>query len=181
MTVQQLSDRSVKVYISAEELRTVLSEGRAADKKRMLRLALFLMSQAEAVSRIPFSASSVAVELLTDTTGGLTAYFSAIQQKAPSEQVLHLSAVFPDIGTARECCRRLSEHPEQIGQSRAYLYRGQWILVLKLHRSTAAQPYHLLLEYGRPCAMTLLNRARLSEYGRCVCRRHAVETLASTG
>ena len=181
MTIQQLSARSVKVHIHAEELRTLMISGSDPESMQILDLIGLMLTQAEAFSRIPFSVSTVSVEILTDSAGGLTAYFSLERQAetVPRTSTLHLSAAFPDKQTIRACCRRFSGDKHPILGSTAYQYKDCWILILKLMRSDAAQPYHLLLEYGRPFRLTPLNRARLSEYGKCLFRRNAVEHFAS--
>ena len=184
MTIQQLSDRSVKVQLPAEEAYRLLHNG--ADAKgsgQLYWLMICLMIQAEKVCGIPFSSSKVAAELMQDSKGGLTAYFSAESLRIQNREsrAVRLAAVFPDRDTLRICCRQLFSEKAVILRSALYKYRGCWILTLRLIRTGAVQPYHLLLEYGTLFRMTPVNRARLTEFGRCLLRSKAVEQFALIG
>ncbi len=181
MTVQQLSAQSVKVQLTADELTVFLYDPDAPpDSPQVLRLISFMLSKAELATGIPFTAHPVTVELLTARDGSLSAYFTV--QSAPAEKpkqakTVRLAARFPDRSTLKSCCRLLREKQDAIISSRLYEYRCQFILTLKLRRAGAATVQHLLSEYGRPFRLSPLNRARLSEYGSCLCEQDAVRVF----
>ena len=182
MTVQRLSACSVKVQLSQEELRVFLPEApQAPDSPQMLRMLSFLLSRAEAVSGIAFSALPVTVELITAEDGSLAAYFT-VQQKQKSRKngksrEIRLAAQFPDSALLIACCNQLQHEQESIKSSLLYRCCAQWILTLRLRHARAAAIRHILLEYGRPYRLSSLNRARLTEYGECIYRQNAVAQI----
>ena len=179
MTVQRLSAYSVKVQLSAEELRVFMpDEPRTADSPQMLRMLSFMLAKAEAVSGIAFSVLPVTVELISAQDGSLAAYFS-VSDAADSppdnpQRIIRLAARFSDPDLLRQCCVLLEHERNQIRSSVLYRYQSHWILTLKLRKIKAAHIRHILLEYGKPFRMSAMNRARLSEYGDCVFCQDAV-------
>ena len=181
MTVQRLSAQSVKVQLTADELTVFLYDPDAPpDSPQVLRLISFMLSKAELATGIPFSALPVTVELLTAGDGSLSAYFTAQSTPAPQQRppkTVRLAARFSDRSTLKHCCCLLREKQDAILSSRLYEYRRQFILTLKLKRTGAMPVQHLLSEYGRPFRLSPLNRARLSEYGSCLCEQDAVQVF----
>lgn len=179
MTVQQLSAQSVKVQLTADELTVFLYDPDAPpDSPQVLRLISFMLSKAELATGIPFTEHPVTVELLTARDGSLSAYFTL--QSAPAKKqpkTVRLAARFTDRSTLKSCCRLLREKQDAILSSRLYEYRCQFILTLNLRRAGAVPVQHLLSEYGRPFRLSPLNRARLSEYGSCLCEQDAVRVF----
>lgn len=187
MTIQQLSAQAVRVQLTAQELhRYVSKKPPAADAPGWLPLIAWLLRQAEAASGIPFSGNAVAVELIPDAHGGITVYFSlhrsTRQMPGSPGRSVRLAARFPDLRTLSACCRRLAEESAVIAGSRLYRCQGEYILMLRMLRTGAAMPHHLLLEYGAPFRLSAMNRARLSEHGECIYDRDAVQSvLAAEG
>ena len=184
MTVERLSAYSVKVQLSADEMRVFLpDEPPVPDSPQMMRMLSFMLAKAEAVSGIAFSSLPVTVELLTAQDGSLSAYFSVQEQKTERKnakpRIIRLAAQFSDRELLRACCTLLQK--EQYGIRSSMLYRLQtaYILTLKLRRSRASAVHHMLLEYGRPFRLSAMNRARLSEYGICIFQQDAVSHAAS--
>ncbi len=185
MTVTQLSARSVKVQLTADELQFFLhGETPPADSPQMLRLLAYMLMHAEAASGIRFSELPVTVELIAVSDGGLIAYFTAQisgqtkQHKHPSKTV-RLAARFSDYKVLSACCRQLMQEQSHIISSSLHQFDAQWILSLKLNRNGASRAHHLLLEYGKPYRSSALNKARLSEYGKCVYETDAVSAVAN--
>ena len=178
MTVQQLSAQSVKVQLTADELTVFLYDPDAPpDSPQVLRLVSFMLSKAELATGIPFTALPVTVELLTARDGSLSAYFTVQSEPAPKSKpakTICAAARFPDRSTLKRCCGLLREQQDAIISSRLYEYRRQYVLSLKLKRTGAMPVQHLLSEYGRPFRLSPLNRARLSEYGSCICEQNAL-------
>lgn len=180
MTVHRLSAQSVKVQLTADELNVFLTDAaQSPDSPQMLRLLSFMLAKAESASGIPFSDLPVTVELLSTQDGGLAAYFTA--QALPDTasgkghaKTVRLAARFPEQDTLKACCRQLRMEQPMILTSMLSRYRSQWILSLKLRRDQANAVHHLLLEYGSPFRLSALNRARLSEYGECICEKDAI-------
>lgn len=181
MTVQQLSAQSVKVQLTADELTVFLYNPDAPpDSPQVLRLISFMLAKAELATGIPFTAVPVTVELLTARDGSLSAYFTVQDHAAPEQKqakAVRIAARFPDRGTLKRCCCLLRAQQDAILSSRLYEYRRQFILTLKLKRTGAMPVQHLLSEYGRPFRLSPLNRARLSEYGSCLCEQDAVRLI----
>lgn len=185
MTVHRLSPRSVKVLISAEELHTFFSEPvTAPDSPQMMRLLALMLAHAEHTSGIPFSALPVTVELLSAQDGSLAAYFTAqspqpeTKHRSRRSGSLRLAAKFHEHTVLAQCCSQLRQHPESIRQSELYQYAGEYVLTLRLDRKNAKSVHHILLEYGTPFRLSAMNRARLSEYGICLCAENAVAETA---
>jgi negative regulator of genetic competence, sporulation and motility len=180
MTIQQLSAQAVKIQLTAEELHHLLRQnGLNGNSPHLPDLIAFLLVQAESASQIPFSQSAVQVELMQDSTGGLTVYFSAEPNALHRSggKTVRLGARFPDYDALRACCRKLLDEQSVILSSSLYRYRGEHVLVLRLVRTGAALPHHLLLEYGHPFRLSQMNRARLNENGICICPGDAVQTV----
>ena len=183
MTVTQLSARSVKVQLTAEELQFFLTEeSPPADSPQMLHLLSYMLMHAEAGSGIPFSALPVTVELLTVSDGGLIAYFTAqtaqeTQHRRHLSKTVRLAACFQDYSALCACCCQLRQERKPILNSSLYRYGSQWILSLKLQRGSAAKAHHLLLEYGRPFRSSALNKAKLAEFGECICEQDAIDAV----
>lgn len=185
MTVQRLSERSVKVQISADELRIFLpDEPQTPDSPQMLRMLSFMLAKAEAVSGIAFSALPVTVELLKNQDGGLAVYFSI--QTNPQERhsakphTIRLAAQFAEPDMVRQCCLLLKKEQENIRSSVLYKYHANWVLTMKLKQIRASAIHHILLEYGKPFRLSALNRARLAEYGTCIFGQDAVLQAAAS-
>ena len=185
MTVTQLSASSVKVQLTADELRVFLpEEAPPTDSPQMMRLLAFMLMHAEAGSGIRFSALPVTVELLPSSDGGLIAYFTAQLpqhrgQSRPPAKTVRLAAGFADRNELRLCCRHLRDGGTELLESTLHQYRKQWVLSVRLHRKDAARVHHLLLEYGRPIRSSALNKARLSEHGTAVYTENAVNAILS--
>ena len=183
MTIHRLSGSSVKVQLSAEELRVFLPENPvSADSPQMLRMLSFLLAKAESVSGIAFSALPVTVELMTAQDGSLAAYFT-VQEHAPAshanrQRIIRLAARFTDAKLLQECCGLLQSEQAHIRNSVLYQENRSWILTLKLRHARAAAIRHILLEYGSPYRLTAINRARLSEYCDCILQQDAVRQIA---
>lgn len=180
MTVERLSAYSVKVQLSADELRVFLpDEPPAPDSPQMMRMLSFMLAKAEAVSGIAFSSLPVTVELLTAQDGSLSAYFSVQdqkpEQKAAKQRIIRLAAQFTDPDLLRECCTLLQREQNGIRSSMLYRLQSAYILTLKLRRNRVSAMHHILLEYGKPFRLSALNRARLSEYGICIFQQDAVK------
>ncbi|MBR4200951.1 MAG: adaptor protein MecA [Oscillospiraceae bacterium] len=185
MTVNRLSAQSVKVQLSADELKHFLAESAsAADAPQMMRLISMMLSHAESVSGIPFSEYPVTVELFAAPQGGLTAYFT-VQMPASRNDTpvqtknVSTAAGFPDQKSLLSCCMQLSRHSSRILSSTLYRCRSRYILTLKLCRTGSGTVQHILLEYGLPFRLSPLNRARLSEFGTCLCEQDAVRAVCS--
>ena len=184
MTVERLSAYSVKVQLSADELRVFLSdEPPVPGSPQMMRMLSFMMAKAEAVSGIAFSTLPVTVELLNAQDGSLSAYFSVQESKqnrrSGKPRMLRLAARFSEPELLRQCCALLQKHSEGIRSSVLYSFRSGYVLTLKLRRSNASAVHHILLEYGKPFRMSAINRARLAEYGICIFSQDAVMRTAS--
>lgn len=185
MTVQRLSAGSVKVQLSAEELNVFLpASARTPDSPQMLRLISFMLAKAEAASGIPFSALPVTVELLSAEDGSLAAYFTAQREQPPHPQtdarqpkIIRLAARFTEETPLRQCCALLYDQAASIRNSMLYQYRQQWVLFLKLKRENASVIHHILAEHGSPYRLSVLGRARLSEYGTCMIEKDAIQKL----
>ncbi|MBQ8920862.1 MAG: adaptor protein MecA [Oscillospiraceae bacterium] len=184
MTVHRLSAQSVKVQLSADELKLFLTEpvltGTASP--RMMRLIALLLAKAEASTGIPFSALPVTVELLALPQGGLAVYFTAQRTPVPARgsakaKTTRIAAQFGDRSALRSCCMQLHRRKKAILNSSLYRFDAAWILTLKLPRGTSAGLHRLLLEYGAPFRLSAINRARLSEYGTCVYEKDAVSAV----
>ena len=183
MTVHRLSAQSVKVQLSADELKLFLPDSTPnPDSPQMLRLISFMLTRAEASSGIPFSSLPVTVEMLAAPEGGLTVYFTA--QTLPDtasgnghSKTTRLAARFPDESALHTCCTQLHRQQSEILNSALYRYRTSWILTLKAKRRSASRLHHLLLEYGTPFRLSSINRARLSEYGECLYEKDAVTCM----
>ena len=110
MTVQRLSAYSVKVQLSAEELRVFMpDEPRTPDSPQMLRMLSFMLAKAESVSGIAFSALPVTVEVISAQDGSLAVYFSVAEEsKLPApeqhQRVIRIAARFTDSALLRQCC-----------------------------------------------------------------------------
>lgn len=183
MTIQQLSAQAVKIQLTAEELHHLLRQNELnGDSPRLPDLIAFLLVQAEFASQIPFSQSAVQVELMQDSTGGLTVYFSAEPRSAHKSggRTVRLGARFPDYAALRACCQKLRDEESVILSSSLYRYRGEHVLLLRLVRTGAALPHHLLLEYGHPFRLSPMNRARLTENGSLIYPNDAVQTVCGT-
>lgn len=184
MTVTQLSARSVKVQLTAEELRRLLPEqAPPAESPQLLRLLGMMLVHAEAHSGIPFSDLPVTVELLAAPDGGLAVYFTVRQEQerhTVPPKTVRLAAEFTEYSTLAECCRHLMREQDSILSSTLHQYRETWVLSLKMPRTQAAHTHHLLLEYGRPFRSSALNKARLAEYGICVYKDDAVRSVAQS-
>ena len=185
MTVTQLSARSVKVQLTADELRFFLpDEAPPAESPQMLRLLAYMLMHAETGSSIPFSELPVTVELLTVADGGLIAYFTAqLPEHAPrskASKTVRLAASFADYSALSACCRQLIQENNAILVSTLYQYGTHWILSLKLHRNTASHAHHILLEYGKPFRSSALNKAKLTEYGTCIYEKDAVSAVLNS-
>lgn len=183
MTIHRLSASSVKVQLSAEEMRVFLpEEQRTPDSPQVLRMLSFLMAKAEAVSGIAFSAKPVTVELMTAQDGSLAAYFTVQEQppetKAGKQRTIRLAARFAGCEQLLACCKLLKSEQNAIRSSVLYKVKAQWILTVKLRHTRAAAIRHILLEYGSPYRLTAINRARLSEYAVCICDQDAVQQIA---
>ncbi len=180
MTIQQLSAQTVKVQISQDELHQMLgADAPQQDSGRFLSMIAVMLTQAELVSRIPFSAHPVTAEMLKGPEGGLTVYFSLTPQKQHAgKKTASFAALFPDEQAAAKCCKRLMSEQSVIIQSSCHLLDHAWILSVKAVRTGASCLRHILLEYGQPFRMSRMNRARLSEYGTPVCINQAVQQLA---
>jgi hypothetical protein len=170
MTVHQLSAACVKVQVTAEEYQVY-----AAREEGMLRLIAQMLSQAERISRIPFSRMPVTAELRSMPDGGLSAYFSV--QTVRPQRTHWLAARFPAVCDAAQCCRQLLPLNGEIMQSMLYQDTAGCVLTLKAPRTGSAAVRHILLEYGRPFRLTQIARARLNEYGTVLHAEHAVERL----
>lgn len=183
MTVQRLSASSVKVQLSAEELNVFLpAPARTPDSPQMLRLISFMLAKAEAASGIPFSALPVTVELLSAEDGSLAAYFTAQREQTPAvksrqPKIVRLAARFTEAEALRQCCTLLRDQAAFIQNSILYQYRQQWVLFLKVKREKSSAMHHILAEHGSPYRLSVLGRARLSEYGTCVIEKDAVQRL----
>ena len=183
MTIHRLSACSVKVQLSAEELRVFLPEDpKSPDSPQMLRMLSFLLAKAEAVSGIAFSQMPVTVELLTAQDGSLAAYFT-IQEKTPQAQnnrqrTIRIAARFTEPELLYGCCELLQTERNSIRSSVLYRHKNQWILTVRLRHARAAAIRHILLEYGTPYRLSAINRARLSEYGECVAYQDAISQIA---
>lgn len=184
MTINQLSAQSVKVQLTADELRMFLPEKEQdTDSPQMLRLISMLLMKAEHYSAIPFSELPVTVELLGAPDGGLVAYFTAqlpqdTAKRGRAKNARKLAAEFSDTGDLRACCVRLCMYNEALSASVLYRYHGCYILILRLKHGKSELPRHLMLEYGRPYRLTGITSARLEEYGRLICGEDAVEAVA---
>ncbi len=180
MTVERLSESSVKVQISADELRIFLpDEPRTPDSPQMLRMLSFMLEKAEAVSGIAFSALPVTVELLKNQDGGLAVYFSIRENQQQSQRtakphIIRLAAQFDEPDMLRQCCILLKQELEHIRSSVLYQYQANWVLTMKLKQARASAIHHILLEYGKPFRLSALNRARLAEYGTLIFEQNAV-------
>ncbi|MBR4199740.1 MAG: adaptor protein MecA [Oscillospiraceae bacterium] len=182
MTVQRLSAGSVKVQLSADELNVLLPESaRTPESPQMLRLISFMLEKAEAASGIPFSSLPVTVELLTAADGSLAAYFTAqmpaVPQKKHEPKIVRLAARFSADEPLRQCCILLYDEADALRNSMLYRYQQQFVLYLKVKREKSACIRHILAEHGSAYRMSVLNRARLSEYGRCLIEKDAVQKL----
>lgn len=181
MTVNRLSAQSAKVQLTSEELRIFLT-GPDDDpgSPQMLRLISFLILKAESVTGIPFSALPVTVELLRAQDGGLAAYFTAEKPADPAAdtpKTMRFAARFPDRKTLIRCCRILQKKQDALLTSRLYRYQAFLILELKSRHLHAGTLRHLLLEFGAPFRLSVMNRAVLSEYGECIYERDAVARI----
>ncbi len=184
MTVHRLSAQSVKVQLSADELKLFLSEPvfSGAASPRLMRLIALLLAKAEASTGIPFSALPVTVELLALPQGGMAVYFTVQRnpmQKGGSarKKATRIAAQFAEYSALRTCCMQLSHRADAILNSSLYRCNTAWILTLKLRRGSSAGLHRLLLEYGAPYRLTAVNRAKLSEYGTCLYERDAVSAV----
>lgn len=183
MTVQRLSAGTVKVQLSAEELDVFLpASARNPDSPQMLRLISFMLAKAEAASGIPFSSLPVTVELLGAEDGSLAAYFTAQREQSPpadthQPRIIRLAARFAEEQPLRQCCALLYDQATSIRNSMLYRYRQQWVLFLKLKRENASVIHHILAEHGSPYRLSVLGRARLSEYGTCMIEKDAIQKL----
>ncbi|MBR6107789.1 MAG: adaptor protein MecA [Oscillospiraceae bacterium] len=186
MTVQRLSAQSVKVQLSADELRLFLPETDAGNESpQMLRLISFMLAKAEAASGIAFSELPVTVELLTAPQGGLAAYFTV--QVPPGAvpgggqlRAVRIAARFSGDDALYRCCRQLAQHSSELQASALYRFREGYVLVLKLKHSHTGSLHHILMEFGRPFRLSLLNRARLAEYGTCLSEQDAVAAVCKS-
>ena len=182
MTVNRLSAQSAKVQLSPEELRIFLTApDDHPESPQMLRLISFLLLKAESVTGIPFSALPVTVELLRTQDGGLAAYFTAqthAAEKSASGSV-RIAARFSDRKTLVQCCKLLRKEQDAVLKSRLHRYRTFLIIELKCSRAHAGAVRHLLLEFGTPFRMSAMNRAKLAEYGDCICETDAVAKILS--
>lgn len=183
MTIQQLSAQAVKIRLTAEELHRFLRQpglkhDLQSDTPHLTELIACLLAQAEAVCQIPFSGNAVQVELMQEGSGGLTVYFS-VKPRQQSGQTVRLAARFADQRALADCCVQLSREQDVILSSSLWRYRGEPVLLLRLIRTGAALPHHLLLEYGRPFRLSAMNRARLTENGTCIYADSAVEHVLS--
>ena len=185
MTVIRLSAQSVKVQLTADERKLFLTEPAAeSESPQMLLLIAFMLNRAEAASGIPFSELPVTVELLTSPQGGLIAYFTAQPQPKAFTGSRHIrisriAAQFGEEAVLQSCCTQLNRRSKDILSSMLYRYKSSFVLTLRLRRGCAAALHHVLLEYGTPFRLSALNRARLTEYGTCLCEKNAVETVCS--
>ena len=182
MTVQLLSAGSVKVQLSADEINVLLpAAARTPESPQMLRLISFMLEKAEAASGIPFSELPVTVELLSAADGSLAAYFTAKLPPEPSAKnqrgIVRMAARFESGEPLRNCCKLLNADAGAIRNSLLYQYRQQLVLFLKIRREKASCIHHLLAEHGSPYRLSALNRARLSEYGKCLIEKDAVQKL----
>ena len=172
MTIHQLSAACVKVQVTAEEYQLY-----ADAQEGMLRLIAQMLSQAERISRIPFSQMPITAELLSMPDGGFSAYFS-VDPASPPVRTHWLAARFPAVSEAALCCRQLLPMQDAILQSMLYRDAAGYVLSVKAPRKTSAAVRHILLEYGRPLRLTQIARARLNEYGTVIHASHAVEALS---
>ena len=168
MTIHQLSAACVKVQVTAEEYNT-----HAGSRQGMLCLIARMLSEAERISRIPFTRLPVAAELLAMPDGGISAYFSVRR----SPRTCWLAARFPDAGTVRVCCRLIAPHLPQILHSMLYRGRAGYVLTLKMPRASSAAVRHILGEYGTPFRLTQITRARLTEYAVLLHAEQAVQNV----
>ena len=184
MTVHRLSAQSVKVQLSADELKLFLSEPvfTGASSPRMMRMIALLLAKAEASTGIPFSALPVTVELLALPQGGMAVYFTAQRKPQPTTsagkaRTARIAAQFPGRDTLFACCTQLVRRNREILSSSLYHCGAGWILMLKLPRGSSAGMHRILLEYGAPFRLSAVNRARLSEYGTLVYEKDAVSAV----
>lgn len=173
MTIHQLSADCVKVQVTAEEYTLYRNT-----QQGMLSLLARMLSEAERISRIPFSQLPVTAELLAMPDGGISAYFSAESKRKPRTQ--WLAARFPAMENAAECCRQLVPHRGGILHSMLYRERSGYVLLVKVPRGESGAVRHILMEYGRIFRLTQIARARLNEYGRLLHGAEAVEELGNT-
>lgn len=185
MTVQRLSAQSVKVQLSADELRLFLPDTESgSESPQMMRLISFMLTKAETASGIPFSALPVTVELLTAPQGGLIAYFTAqalpgADSRSGQPRSERIAARFGSDEELSRCCMLLARRRSALLSSALYRFRSGYILLLKIKRSHADGLHHMLYEYGRPFRLSVLNRARLAEFGTCLCEKDAVAAVCS--
>lgn len=182
MTVHRLSAQSVKIQLSADELKLFFSGPftGGTESPQMMRLIAFLLAKAEAETGIPFSALPVTVELLAVPQGGIIAYFTVQRehgQRKGQTKSTRIAAGFRDRSALFICCMQLSRRKSDILNSMLFRYRTGWILTLKLRRGSAAGLHRLLLEYGEPFRLSAVNRARLAEYGQCLYEKDAVASV----
>ena len=131
----------------------------------------------ERASALDIRSKIIIAVVLTARDGSLSAYFTVQNEPAPKSKpakTICAAARFPDRGTLKRCCGLLREQQDAILSSRLYEYRRQYVLSLKLKRAGAMPVQHLLSEYGRPFRLSPLNRARLAEYGSCICEQNAL-------
>ena len=184
MTIQRLSAYSVKVSLSAEELRVFCpDEGWSPESPQTAGMLSFLLAKAEAVSGIAFSALPVTAELICAKDGSLAVYFTVQEQPAAQQSKKHsvrLAARFSDPEALRACCIQLEKQQKAVRSSMLFRYHREWILSLRLRREGTTAVRHILLEYGSPYRLSALNKARLAEYGSCVFSQDAVRRIIQT-
>ncbi len=186
MTIQRLSAESVKIQLSAEELKPVMTaqEG-GADSPQMLRLISALLRKAEEMFAIPFSENPVTVELFAAPEGGLVIYLTAqhpdLQGDHPQPQSgsLRISACFRERDHLRRCCTHLLRQSSGITQSILYRYAGSHVLYLRVRRGIAPRVKHILTEFGLLFPLSAVNRARLTEFGKIILPQNAVADCAA--
>ena len=177
MTVQQLSPRAAKIQLTAEELGTVFAQGSPV-QVGLLRLIPALLAQAESVCGIPFTQKPVAVEMLPAGDGGIAVYLSLREEnRRQPKKALRIAARFPEQSHLCACCRQLSGC-RGILESSLYSYRAGLVLLLTLRRKNAAPPRMVLGEYGTPYLPGAVGLARMEEYGTCLIRKNAVQTIS---
>ena len=181
MTIQRLSAESVKIQLSAAELKPVLEDAAGnADSPQMLRLISALLRKAEEMFAIPFSAHPVTVELLAAPDGGLEVYLTMQRPlpERPPSGTIRLSARFRERDTLRRCCIHLMQGGG-ITQSMLYRHADCYVLSLRVKRGNAARIRHILTEFGMLYPLSAVNRARLAEFGRVLVQQDAVSGCAA--
>ena len=179
MTMEQLSEHSVKIQLSDSEMKVFLQgdDGTNPNSPQMMRLIAFLIAKAELFCDIPFSQGKVAVEQLPALDGGVVYYFTSvhdsISQKSILPKYVHLAAAFDEYENLRSFCQLIKVQQIPLIDSSLFQAAHVWYFFMLSIRKNAEKQKHLLMEYGLPISDSHVLRAWLDEHGTCIYPKNA--------